>query len=129
MLWLFDQRIEKKLRGAFRYWINALQKLLITTEFIVIPEMSAQPSAACRPETPQWAINRRGGAPEIGVVMANPPASAILHLRGVTSVLVKFRHHPSQRLVTLRQISRLRGPVVHLRVDVDGVLALPRRCH
>jgi hypothetical protein len=62
-------------------------------------------------------------------VMADPSARAILHLRRVTSVLYEFSHHPSQRLMTLRQIRSLRRPVVHLRVYVDCVLAFPWRRH
>jgi hypothetical protein len=125
MLWLFNQCIEKKLRGAFHNRVNALEKFIITTELIMIPEMRAQPRAACRPEAPQWTINRGGGAPEVGVVMANPTARAILHLGRAASVLDEFRHHPSQRLMTFREISGLRWPVVHLRVDIDCVLAFP----
>src|SRR5205085_11926741 len=43
--------------------------------------------------------------------------------------LGEVRDHAYERLVALGEVRHLRGPVVHLRVDVDGVLRLPRRRH
>src|SRR3972149_2053038 len=93
------------------------------------PEVRAQPRAACWPEPPQWAVNGRSGAPEVCVVVADPTASAVLHLCRVASTVDEFRHHAQQGLMTLLQIRWLRWPVVHLCVDVDRVLAFPRRRH
>src|SRR5258708_38560204 len=118
MLRFFDKRIEKELCSTFHDRIRALQKSLIPGELVVIPEMRAQPCAARWPESPQWTIDRRGGSPEIGVVMTNPAARSILYSRRVTSVFYEFSHHSSQWFMTLRQIRSLRRPVVHLRVDI-----------
>src|SRR6185369_9773434 len=85
--------------------------------------------AASGPEPPEWSIDGRRLSPEIGVVMTDPAARAVLNLRRARAILNQLRHHPKQRLVTLGEIRRLDGPVVHLRVDVDGVLAFPRRRH
>ena len=41
----------------------------------------------------------------------------------------QVRHHRHQRVHRLGQVGRERRPVVHLGVDVDGVLAAPRRRH
>ena len=43
--------------------------------------------------------------------------------------LGQVHDHRVQRLDTLGQIARLGRPVIHLGVDVDGVLAAPRRAH
>src|ERR1051325_6262732 len=91
--------------------------------------MRAEPRAAGGPEAPQWSIDRRCLSPEIGVVMTDPTTRAVLNTRRARAVLDQFRNHPQQRLVTLRKISRLGRPVVHLGVDIDGVLAFPRRRH
>ena len=76
------------------------------------------------------AFARRGDihvAPQVGVVVRHPAVRAVhaqRHLRPV-------RLHPAQvvekRQVHLGQVAHLRAPVVHFRVDVDGVLAVPRR--
>src|SRR5213079_2311409 len=87
VLWFFDQGIEKKLRGALHHRMCARQKILIAGEFVVGPQMRAQPRAASGPEPPQWSINGRGLAPEIGVVMTNPPARAVLNPRRTSTVL------------------------------------------
>src|SRR5690242_19193694 len=91
--------------------------------------MRAEPCSTGGPETPEWSIDRRRLSPEISVVMTDPAARAVMNTSRARSVLHQLRHHAQQRLVTLREIRRLDGPVVHLRVDVDGVLAFPRRGH
>src|SRR6185369_147660 len=94
-----------------------------------MPKVSAKPRAARGPETPEWSIDRRRLSPQIGVVMTDPTARSVLNSRRARTILNQLRHHSQQRLMTLRQVRRFNRPVVHLRVDVDGVLALPRRRH
>src|SRR5262245_40228538 len=94
-----------------------------------MPEMRAKPCAAGGPETPQWSIDRRRLSPQIGVVMTHPTTRAVMNTRRARAILNQLRHHPQQRLMTFRQVRCLNRPVIHLRIDVDGVLAFPRRSH
>src|ERR1700752_486379 len=129
MSWFFYQRIYKKLCGAFHHRISARQKLFVVGEFVVLPEVCAKPCSAGGPESPEWTIYRRGLSPQISVVMANPAACAVMDSCCARTILNQFRHHSQQRFMTLRQVRSFYRPVVHLRVDIDGVLAFPRRRH
>src|SRR5678816_3767899 len=129
MVWSRNERIQKELCRTFHHRISAREKVFITGEFVVIPQMRAKPRAARGPEPPEWSINGRGLSPQIRVVMTNPATRAVLNTRSACAILHQLRHHPQQWLVTLGKVRGLGWPVVHLRVDVDRVLAFPRRRH
>jgi hypothetical protein len=61
--------------------------------------------------------------------MRHPSASAIHLARGARTGHGQIRHERGQRVHRLGQVGRERRPVVHLGVDIDGVLAAPRRGH
>src|ERR1044072_6207548 len=126
---LFYKRVEEKLRGAFHHRIRTREKLFVVGKFVVMPKVCAKPGAARGPEAPEWAIDRRCLSPQIGVVMAHPTARAIVNSSRPRTILNELRYQSQQWLMTLRQVRRFDGPVVHLRVDVDGVLAFPRWRH
>ena len=50
-------------------------------------------------------------------------------LRGLLAVRDHLVDHVEERLMALGEVRGLGGPVVHFRVDVDRVLALPRHVH
>src|SRR5207253_5513539 len=81
------------------------------------------------PESPEWPIDWRRLSPEIGVVVAHPTASAIVNASRARAVLNQLRNHSQQRFVTLREVRDFSRPVVHLCVDVNGVLTFPGRRH
>ena len=58
---------------------------------------------------------------------ADPAARAVVHARGDRARDREILHHRHQRLHAFGEIRRLGGPVVHLGVDVDGVLRAPGR--
>ena len=124
---LLDERIEEKLRRALERGIKLFQLRRVAAELVAIPEVQAQPRAAHRPHAPRGTVNRRGRAPQVRVVMRHPAARAVLRLRGARAGHGEIIHHREQRLDALGEIARLGGPVIHLRVDVDGVFAAPRR--
>ena len=70
---------------------------------------------------------RIGYAPDIGVVMRHPSLGAIKFIRGIFSRHGKIADKIEQGLVHLRQIGQLRRPVIHLRVDIDGIVRAPGR--
>ena len=62
--------------------------------------------------------------------MVQYPAFNAIHVAGrLLALLVNLADELEQRLVHLRQVRHLRGPVVHLQVDVRGVFRVPRRKH
>ena len=126
---LLDERVEEELRRAFEQRVDALQIVAIAAVFVAIPQRQREPRAAGRPHSPLRAVDRSGGAPEIRVVMRHPSAGAVHLARRSRAGDRQIRHHRRQRIHRLGEVGRERRPVVHLRVDVDGVLAAPRRRH
>src|SRR5215204_3995108 len=63
--------------------------------------------------------------PEVCVVMDHKPTSAIKFLSDIPSIAHCVLQQLIERLMQFRQITDLGGPVVHFRVDIDGVLAVP----
>src|SRR6187402_1677440 len=89
--------------------------------------MGAEPSPAGRPETPLRAIDRRGRAPEIGIMMRDPTARAVHFAGGARAGLGEVTHQRYKRLDTLGQVGGLSRPVIHLGIDVDRIFGSPRR--
>ena len=75
------------------------------------------------------AIDGRGCAPHVCVVMHHPAAGSIHRPGGFRAGLGQILHHRHERFDALRQVARLRRPIIHLRVDVDRVLTAPWRVH
>ena len=70
-----------------------------------------------------------GMSPQICVVMDHETASAVKVFRQSAPVFTRIFNQVEQRLVQFRKVADFSGPVVHLRVDIDGVLAVPGRLH
>ena len=87
--------------------------------------MVAEPGAAGRPDAVIRGVDRGGAAPEVGVVVQDPAARAVMLLRGRPA---RSRRHPRSGRRAARALGEVRDlgrPVVHLGVDVDRVLAVP----
>ena len=67
----------KNCAAPFIAGINFLQIFPVAGELVMFPEILAKPRAAHRPHADIAAVNRRGRAPQIGVVMRHPAARAI----------------------------------------------------
>src|SRR6266404_2037465 len=91
--------------------------------------MPAKPCSTHWPHPPGGAVDGRGGAPEVRIVMSYPASGAPLDFGGAGARFTEVHYHLYQRVDTFGQIAGFSGPVVHLRVDVDGVFAAPRRVH
>src|SRR5690606_21090814 len=99
----------------------------LARELPMIPKVLEQPHAAERPQSPLRAIDRRGGAPDIRVVVHDPTAGPI-HLTGNDGTgLSELACHSEERLDALAECSDIREPIIHLGVDVDRPLAFPGR--
>jgi hypothetical protein len=122
---LFNERVEEELRCALEDRVNGAEIRAIAGVLIAIPQCDREPCTASRPHSPLWAVDGCRRAPQIGVVMRDPSARAVHLSRGARAGHRQIRHHRRQRIHRLCQIRGQRRPVVHLGVDVDGVLAAP----
>ena len=93
----------------------------------MIPEMQREPRAAHRPHAGSRLVDRHRVTPEIGVVVNDEATRAVQGAGDAAAVLLGAIDQVEERLVQFGEVADLRRPVVHLDVDVDGVLALPRR--
>ena len=70
--------------------------------------------------------DRQRPAPHVGVVVGDPAAGPVQGARHLRALLGEPVQQVEQRLVALAEPGRLGAPVVHLGVDVDGVVRRPR---
>ena len=91
----------------------------------MFPDVRAEPCPSIRKHSPSSSVNRSGDAPEVGVVVRHPTTTSIHHAGGLRTSLTQVLHHLEQRLSGLRKVAHLSRPVVHLRIDVDGVFGIP----
>ena len=126
---IFDEVVEEKLRGLLHHRIRLRQKRAIGVEEIVLPQMLRQPRRAGRPQARSRAIAWRRESPDVADVMRHESARAVMHARGLPSRLAQRFEIVEQRLMQLGEIRHFRRPVVHLQIDVQVVVAVPRRKH
>ena len=91
------------------------------------PEVLTQPRPAGHPDAVIGVIYGCCAAPEVGIMVKHPPAAVVVHFCGLSSGDNEVFEHIEQRFVTLREVAYFGRPVVHLRVDVDRILAAPGR--
>ena len=91
--------------------------------------MLREPRGAGRPESRARQIARRGEAPDVGDVVRHESARAVVHARRLAAGLAQRIEKVEQRLVQLGEVGHLRRPVVHLQVDVEVIVRVPRRAH
>jgi len=126
---LLDKGVQEELRSAPHGRIGLCQEGLVLTEQVVLPQVHAQPCTAQGPHPVLGPVDRGRGPPQVCVVVGDPPPGPVLDLGRAGPGLGELGDHPDQGLRALGQVGRLRGPVVHLCVDVDRVLAAPGRAH
>ncbi len=88
--------------------------------------MGSEPGSAIRKHAPLRTIHRTCYAPDIGVMMCHPATAAIHFLSRLCSRYTQILNQRIQRFRGVTEIRYLGRPVVHLRIDVDGILAVPR---
>src|SRR5262245_4188918 len=124
---IVNQIVEQEFRSLFHDRIRALcKKITIAREVVVIPQMQAQPCATHGPEAGMYAINRNRIAPDVGIVMNHKAPRVVEVFGNAAPVIERVVDEIEQRLVKLREVGDLRGPVIHFGIDVDRVLAIPR---
>ena len=126
---ILDEIVEKELRRLLHHRIRARQERAIGREQIVFPQVLREPRRAGGPQSRARQITRRREAPDVGDVMRHEPARAVVHARGLAPGLAQRFEEIEQRLVQLGEVGHLGRPVVHLQVDVEVIVRIPRRAH
>ena len=121
------QPIHAELRSLLHHRVNLFEISLVTRESIVFPQMLTEPSTTHVPVCPlrvaiATVAHRIGESPNVGVVVSHPTMCVIEFLRRISSVLLQGWNPFKQWLVHLRKIAWLGRPVVHFRIDIDGVV-------
>ena len=126
---ILDEVVEKELRRLLHHRIRAREERAIGLEQVVLPQMLREPRGAGRPQPRARQIAGRREAPDVGDVMRDEPARAVVHARGLAAGLAQRIEKLKQRLVQLGKVGHLRRPVVHLQIDVEVIVGVPRRAH
>ena len=87
--------------------------------------MLAKPRAARGPDAVH-AIDGRGSTPQIGVVIGYPPIGEVIGFGDAVAADRKVLDHVEQRPGAFREIAYFGAPIIHLLVDVERHLAIPR---
>src|SRR4051812_45654228 len=88
--------------------------------------MVTKPRTASGPDALN-VVDGRGAAPEVGVVVHAPAASAILIASRARAADCEVIDHREQRVSAFGQIAQFSGPIIHFAIDIQRPLALPRR--
>ncbi len=121
------QGVEEELHRALHHRVVAAERARLAGEPVVVPQHHAQPGAAGGPHAVLGGVHRCRAAPAVGVVVQDPAGGVVQLPCGAAAGLGEFVHHPHGGVPALGEVAGAGGPVVHLEVDVDGVLGLPGR--
>ena len=117
---------QKKISRTLQHRIILPQKILVTGIQIMLPKMLSYPCPSIGPHTCICKIHRSGRPPNIRIMVSYPSFGPIQHTGCFTSRYRKVTCHLEERTMRLRQVSHFCRPVVHLRININGVLAVPR---
>src|SRR5688500_1124198 len=95
----------------------------------MFPKVLAAPTSTCTPNSPKDRINRTSYTPDVGIMMRHPAPCAIHHACRFSSRLRHILNHVEKGLMQFCKVSFLSRPIVHLRIDVNRVFAVPRWFH
>src|SRR5690606_14301232 len=112
---------------TFQYRVDFFQVCAISAIEVMLPKGLAYPSSATIPDSPEDSIYRARDSPDVGIVMGHPAFGTVHDASSFLTCFSQFRHHAQEWLMKLRQICLFSRPIVHLRIDVDGVFTVPRR--
>ena len=125
---IFDEKIEEEFGRLFHNRKGLLlQKFSVAPECVMFPEMLAAPGRAAGPHPVPYISDRTGPEPCIRRVMGDEAAAVINVFCGLSAARPQVVSQVEERFVTFGQVADLCGPVVHLDVDIDVVIAVPRR--
>src|SRR4051794_34521088 len=110
---IFNQVIREEQACVLHGGIGACaEEILIAGEKIMFPQMLAQPRASRHPGAMSGRVDRRGAAPEIGIMMEHPAMGTVVGLGSLAAALCAFLNEFKKRVGAFREVGNLRWPVV-----------------
>ena len=88
--------------------------------------MGGEPGSTIREHAPLRTVHRTCYAPDISVMVCHPATTTIHFPSRLCSRYTQILNQRIQRLRSVTEIRYLGRPVVHLRIDVDGIFTVPR---
>src|SRR6185437_3727550 len=105
-LTIVDEIREQELRDILQRRINSLrEKLAISAEGVMLPQMQRQPREAGWPESPLRAVDGNRVGPDIGVVMRHRSAGTVKLARGIPARRAHPIHQIEQRQMHFREVA------------------------
>ena len=100
----------------------------------MFPEMVDQPCSSGLPVGPirvtrSEVTDRIGHAPDVGIVMTSPTPAIIEGPRSDGSCVSEIAYKRKQWLMQFGKVADFHWPVIHFRIDIDRIIAAPRRPH
>ena len=93
--------VEKELGRLLHDRIDLREERAIGREQVVLPQMLREPGRAGRPQTRTWQIARAREAPDVGDVMRDESARAVVHARRLASGRAQRVEKVEERLVAV----------------------------
>ena len=93
----------------------------------VVPEVEGKPGSSHGPDASAECVDGGCVAPDVGVVMGDGAAGFVVALRGDGCGGARVVDEIEEGSVEVGQVGAVGQPVVHLSVDIDGVLGAPGR--
>ena len=107
------------------------EQVEVAAELVDVPEVVGEPHAAHHPDGPARGSlthpDRQAPSPHVRVVVRDPAACAVELARGVGAGARDVLDEGEERLDRVVHAEHRGRPVVHLGVDVDGVVRRPGR--
>src|SRR5687768_14333614 len=91
--------------------------------------MLCQPGRSRGPEPGPRTIAGRRKPPDVADVMGHETVGAVVYARCLPARLTKRLEIVKERLMQLGEIGHFGRPVVHLKIDIEVIVAVPRREH
>ena len=127
-LFVPSEKIHKEQAGVPQQVEVPVQEGLVQGVLVPLPDVGAHPGGAHHPVGGGDAAVLRGAVPpEVRVVVGHKPSGAVHGLGHLPAPGIHLLQKGEKGHVALGQVAGLHRPVVHFRVDVDGVLAVPGR--
>ena len=123
------QIVHQEVGSPLHHIVVLSQEILVARIEVVLPDVCCQPGTACWEHTPRGAVDRTRHTEEVGIVMGHPTLAAIHLLRRRGTRLTQVADHREERLLRLSDIAHEGRPVIHLGIDIDGVLRIPWCIH
>ena len=124
---VFGEEVHVKLCRPAHRRVVLCELFLVPAEEEALPNVLTHPRTAIVGRAPNRALTGSGKAPDIGNDVCDPATRIVVGLCGCLARLDQRLHVVEQRNVTRSEVGGLGKPVVHLDIDVEVVVTIPRR--